>query len=305
MKKLLLALALLIVLSAGAQQELPLYEGAVPNSKQAADEEKSSVNNSGMFIIEGVQKPSLTVYLPSKEIANGAAVVICPGGGYRILAARHEGEDIAKEFNKWGVAAFVLKYRLPNDKWMMDRSVGPLQDGQRAIQLIRKNAAKWNIDSSRIGIMGFSAGGHLASTIATHFREGLIENTDKISLRPDFQLLIYPVISFTDSIGHIGSRDNLIGKDPSPSKINWFSGEMNITYDSPPAFLIHATDDNVVKVENSLRYAEALLKKSIPVELHIYEKGGHGFGMNNKSTTDQWMERLKNWMLARGIIVSK
>jgi acetyl esterase/lipase len=301
MKKVLLALFMFFLLvNLFSQQEMPLYDGPIPNSKPATDEEKSSTTSQGMFIIEGIQKPTITVYLPSKELANGAAVIICPGGGYHIVAARHEGEEVAREFNKWGVTAFVLKYRMPDDKWMMDRSTGPLQDGQRAVQLVRTNAAKWNIDPARIGIMGFSAGGHLASSIATHFRESLIVNPVNTSLRPGFQILIYPVISFSDSIGHTGSRDNLIGKQPTPAKIDWFSGEKNITVDAPPAFLVHATDDNVVKVQNSLWYANALLAKNVAVEMHIYEKGGHGYGLHNKTTKDEWMDRLHNWMESKG-----
>lgn len=305
MKKLLiLFLCFISFIRINAQQEFPLYDGPVPNSKPATNEEKSSTRPDGMFIVEGVQKPSITVYLPAKEIANGTAVIICPGGGYHILAAKHEGEDEAREFNKWGITAFVLKYRIPDDKWMIDKSIGPLQDGQRAFQFVRKNAAKWNLDVNRIGVMGFSAGGHLASSIATHFHENFIDNPEKISLRPDFQLLLYPVISFADSLAHIGSRNNLVGKPASPAKIRQFSGEMNITTDSPPAFLVHATDDNVVKVENSLRYTDSLLAKKVPVELHVYEKGGHGFGMKNKTTKDEWMERLKNWMEAKGWVKS-
>jgi acetyl esterase/lipase len=290
---------LFLIVHGFAQQELALYDAEVPNSKPSANKERSSVRANGMLMIEAVQIPAITVYVPPKGMANGTAVIICPGGGYSILSAGHEGIEIAKEFNKWGVTAFVLKYRLPDDRWMVDRSMGPLQDGQRAFQLVRKNAAKWNIDTSRIGVMGFSAGGHLASSIATHFHEPLIDNPDRINLRPDFQVLIYPVITFTDSFGHTDSRTKLIGDQPSIQMIKRFSGEMNIGNDSPPAFLVHAADDKVVRVENSLRYAEALVVKSIPVELHVYEKGGHGFGMNNSTTRDKWMERLYNWMQAR------
>ena len=301
MKKQLIALLIsgLAYLHVNAQDSIFLYDNRIPNSRPAPNEEKTVVRTDGILVIDGVQRPSISVYLPEKGKANGTAIIICPGGGYAIEAAGHEGIEVAKKLNEWGVIAFVLKYRLPNDKWLIDKSIGPLQDGQRAIQLVRENAAKWGIDTSRIGIMGFSAGGHLASTIATHFHKNYIDNAEGISLRPSFQILGYPVISFTDSLAHMGSRKNLVGEHPSAETIRDFSGELNITSDSPPAFLVHASDDKTVKVGNSIKYYEALVEKKIPAEMHIYEKGGHGFGMHNKTTTDDWMERLHNWMLAK------
>lgn len=284
------------------QEVIPLYDKVIPNSKPAPDEEKTTVRADGILVIDNVQKPSITVYLPAKEKANGTAVIICPGGAYFIEAASHEGIDVAKEFTKWGITAFVLKYRLPNDKWMIDKSIGPLQDGQRAIQIVRQNAAKWGIDTSRIGIMGFSAGGHLAATIATHFHKNYIDNVDGISLRPNFQILGYPVISLSDSLAHMGSRTNLLGKNPTPEAIKDFSNELQVTTDAPPAFLVHASDDNTVKAQNSVLYYLALLDKKIPAEMHMYERGGHGFGMHNKTSKDEWMERLHNWMRSRKLV---
>lgn len=294
-----------IALLPGAQQVISLYKGDIPNYRSSIDEEKAVMGNDSILRIEAVQKPTLTVYLPAKEKTNGAAVIICPGGGYGILAFDMEGTAVAKKFNEWGIAAFVLKYRIPNDKWMLQKETGPLQDAQRAIQLVRENSTKWNIDTNRIGIMGFSAGGHLASTAATHFGKNYIDNPGRINLRPDFQILLYPVVSFADSICHKGSRENLIGKNPSEEMIREYSGELQVTSDSPPAFLVHAADDKAVNPLNSIFYYEALLKNKVPAELHIYTKGGHGFGMNNKTTKDAWIDRLYNWMQANGWLMKK
>jgi acetyl esterase/lipase len=283
-----------------SQSEMPLYE-TIPNSKPSANNEKA-VTTDGILRISKVSVPSLTMYTPSKQNGSRAAVIICPGGGYGILAASHEGSDVARVFNSWGVTAFVLKYRLPDDSIMTDKRIGPLQDAQRALQIVRENAGKWNIDPFRIGIMGFSAGGHLASTASTHFDLPVIANSNNVSLRPDFSILIYPVISFTDSLTHMGSRNNLIGKNPSAVDINMYSNEMHINVRTPPAFLVHASDDRTVKAGNSLRYYEALIKNNVPAELHLYQRGGHGFGLNNKTTTDNWIERLKNWMLANSYL---
>jgi acetyl esterase/lipase len=283
-----------------AQTVIPLYE-KVPNSRPSPNREES-VTTDNMTRISKVSVPTLTMYIPSNPNAKKAAVIICPGGGYVRLSATHEGSDVAKIFNDWGIIAFVLKYRLPDDTIMIDKSIGPLQDAQRAIQLVRENAAKWNIDPGRIGIMGFSAGGHLASTASTHFNNAVIDNPTNISLRPDFSILIYPVISFTDSLAHMGSRTNLIGKSPTSQKVIEYSSELLVTPQTPPAFLVHAGDDRTVKVENSIQYYLSLLKNNIGAELHLYPKGGHGFGMNNKTTSDRWMERLKNWLTSNGWI---
>jgi len=284
-----------------SQTIIPLYKDSIPNSKPSPNEESSTYEGENkILIVHNVSRPSLTVFLQPKEKASGAAVIICPGGGYSILAASHEGYDVAKKLNEMGVAAFVLKYRIPDDKTMLNKEIGPLQDAQRAIQIVRERAVEWNINPSRIGIMGFSAGGHLASTAGTHFDKAVIENKNNTSLRPDFMVLVYPVISFTDSIGHIGSRDNLLGKNPSEEKIRAYSGELQVVANTPPAFLVHAGNDDVVKVQNSIRFYEAEQKNNIPAELHIYPKGGHGFGMNNPTTKDLWMERLKNWLDLNG-----
>jgi acetyl esterase/lipase len=284
-----------------AQVSIPLYE-TIPNSKPSINKEKADSAN-GSIRITQVSIPTLTIYKPTVSSTNATAVIICPGGGYGMVAAGHEGIDIAKVFNEWGVVAFVVKYRLPDDAIMIDKSIGPLQDAQRAIQLVRQNAEAWKVDPDRIGIMGFSAGGHLASTASTHFDKAVIDNPGKISLRPDFSILIYPVISFTDSIAHKGSRNNLIGKDPSAEKIREYSSELQVTPKTPPAFLVHAKDDNGVKYENSVRYYEALIKNNVPAELKLYDHGGHGFGLHNSTTTDKWMDRLRTWLKANGYIL--
>jgi acetyl esterase/lipase len=179
---------------------------------------------------------------------------------------------------------------------MIDKEIGPLQDAQQAILLVRQHAGEWSVKTDRVGIMGFSAGGHLASTAGTHFTQAVIDNKDNISLRPDFMILLYPVISFSDSIGHRGSRDNLLSQHPSPEKIKEYSNEWQVTARTPPTFLVHAGDDQTVPVANSLHFYEALQHHGVLTEMHIYPHGGHGFGMNNSATKDLWMDRLKNWL---------
>jgi acetyl esterase/lipase len=295
---------LLPCIMAKAQQELPLYGNQpIPNSRVVPDRE--SVDSSGSpvhYSFSLVSHPTLTVYLPPAGKANGTAVVVCPGGGYLHLAWTHEGTDVARMLNEMGITAFLLKYRLPNDETMVDKTIGPLQDAQRAIQLVRQRAGDWGVNPARVGILGFSAGGHLASTAGTHFNISYIDNPGTISLRPDFMILLYPVISFSDSIGHRGSRDNLIGLHPDPSVVREYSNELQVTAQTPPAFLVHAGDDKTVPVANSLHFYEALQHNGVPAELHVYPKGGHGFGMNNPTTADRWTERLRNWLVAGGWI---
>lgn len=274
--------------------EMPLYVGAIPGAKQSLVKEHIIFVNGGVRI-SSVILPTLTKFSPGKP--NGMSVIICPGGGYGRLAIDHEGVEVAKAFNQIGVTAFVLKYRLPNDSIMTDKTKGPLQDAQEAIRMIRKQAAAWGLNPAKIGIMGFSAGGHLAATAATHFNVMAdAAAKDTTSVRPDFAILIYPVISFDDSITHKGSKTNLLGKDPTAEQTKLFSNELQVTKNSPPAFLVHAGDDGTVPVENSIRYYQACIKNKVPAELHVYPKGGHGFGLNNKTTADKWFDRLINWM---------
>ncbi len=290
------SISMLYTNSMNAQTVLPLYVGLIPNSKPSANKEKSATDAAGILRISKVSVPTLTMYAPKKQSENRSAVIICPGGGYGILAASHEGTDVAKAFNEMGITAFVLKYRLPEDSIMVDKSIGPLQDAQRAIQMVRENAQQFNLDGTKIGIMGFSAGGHLAASASTQFNEQLIDNPKQTSLRPDFSILIYPVISFMDCITHKGSRMNLLGKVQPLETLQKFSNELRVTDQTPPAFLVHAGDDSAVPVANSISYYEALLKQKIYSNMIIYPHGGHGFGMNNKTTKDKYMLNLQNWL---------
>lgn len=287
------------------QETLPLYPHEIPNSNPAPNQEKRVVRDNGTVIISGISVPSLTVFLPAHPVSTHTAVVICPGGGYQINAIKHEGFDVARKLNEWGVAAFVLKYRIPDDAYMVHKEIGPLQDAQQALRMVRERAAEWKIDPHRIGIMGFSAGGHLASTAATHFAKAVIPDAGSMNLRPDFLILAYPVISFSDSIGHIGSRNNLLGKSPSKEKIREYSNELQVTEETPPTFLVHAGDDKSVPPLNSIAFYEALLTHHVPAELHIYERGGHGFGMNNRTTDEDWMSSLRNWLISRELLPQK
>lgn len=281
-----------------SQKVMPLYSGTIPNAKETPDEEEIVFNNEVDTLAYKVSHPTLSVFLPPADKACGTAVVICPGGGYHVLLMTREGCDIAMEFNKLGIAAFVLKYRLPDDRMMADKSIGPLQDAQQAIMVIREHAGEWKIDPHRIGIMGFSAGGHLASTAGTHFEKALIDNKNNISLRPDFMILVYPVISLSDSLGHIGSREYLLGKNPAREKIRYFSNELQVNKSTPPAFLVLAGDDSVVKPENSLVFYNALKMNGVPAEMHIYQSGEHGF--LKTPPFEEWFGRCCFWMKSNG-----
>ncbi|WP_161887814.1 alpha/beta hydrolase [Pontibacter russatus] len=282
-------------LSQKAPLEIPLYRKQIPNEVKGPDEEASATDG-GIMRVSKVRNPSLAVFLPPKEKATGTAVLICPGGGYGIIAIDHEGYDVAKAFNEQGIAAFVLKYRLPSDKTSSKPEIAPIQDAQQALLLIRERAKEWQVNPAKVGVMGFSAGGHLASTVGTHFQKSYISNPKQTSLRPDFMLLLYPVISGDKKITHQGSFDNLLGKDATPEEINEFSNELQVTAQTPLTFLVHASDDKAVPVQNSIRFYEALLQHEVPAELHIYQNGGHGFGLNNKTTADVWFERCVNWL---------
>lgn len=302
MKKLFLTLTMLATMNyAQAQQESPLYPNGVPNAKQVPNTQKSVTDANGILRISEVTVPTLTVYPANPAKANGTAVIIFPGGGYTILAASHEGSDVAKVLNDMGVTAFVLKYRLPNDNAQVDKTIAPLQDAQQAIRSVRKDAIKYGINPNKIGIMGFSAGGHLAATTGTHFDKQVGEVTSEISVRPDFMILGYPVITFKE-FGHAGSREKLVGKNPEQALIDEYSNELHVTKETPPTFLVHAGDDTAVPVKNSLVFYEALQKNGVLAELVIYPKGGHGFGLNNKTTKEKWMDNVKNWMDSLGLL---
>ena len=288
------------LMASQAQTVLPLYPGATPGGKISPDKESTAEWN-GLRILQGISRPQLLVYLPQRTEKPTAAVIICPGGGYGVNAIDHEGIDVARWFNTLGIAAFVLKYRLPDDAVMTNRSTGPLQDVQQAFRLVRSRASEFHINPGHIGVMGFSAGGHLASTAATWYQKPVIPEPG--NLRPDFQILIYPVISMVEGVGHMGSRENLLGKNPPMHLVEEFSSHMHVSDHTPPAFLVHASDDDAVLPENSIRYYQALVRNKVPAELHLYERGGHGFGMNNPTTKDQWTERLHNWLIGRGLLL--
>lgn len=298
--KLFFNLIFLFVLSLSYSQTqiIPLWENNIPNS-QESDEVELSVKDE-ILVIKKVQTPSVEVFLPAKRSANGKAVIICPGGGYGGLAYDWEGSDVAKWFNTKGFAAFVLKYRLPQSKSIIIKNEAPLQDAQRAIRLIRYNANKWNINKNKIGVIGFSAGGHLASTLGTHYDRDVLKNRDaidKLSARPNFMMLIYPVITMDLLYTHQGSRNNLLGKAPKDSLVHLYSNELHVNENTPPTFIVHSTDDKAVPVENSLLFYESLKKAKVYTELHIYPYGGHGFGLAvGRGYLQNWTQRLDDWL---------
>jgi acetyl esterase/lipase len=279
-----------------AQQEFSIYEGPVPNALPCNKEEVVSKNATGKIVIANVTSPTVTVFNPVKQDTNKTAIIVCPGGGYARLASGHEGNEVAEAFNKIGVTVFVLKYRLPFDSCMTNKEIVPLQDLQQTIKIVRDRAAGFDINPAMLGVIGFSAGGHLVSTGITKFSESYIENTSNTSLRPDFAILGYPVISMDSAICHKGSRDNLLGKKAPSAKIKLFSSELQVTSQTPPTFLVHASDDKSVPVENSIRFYQALIKNKVNAEMHIYQNGGHGFGLHNTTTADAWFERATSWM---------
>ncbi|MGN6542641.1 MAG: alpha/beta hydrolase, partial [Ginsengibacter sp.] len=261
-------------LAVQAQRIVNLYPGNIPNSKKT--ELKNVPENPSEGLVRRVITPTLQMFLPDKDQASGTAIVICPGGGYSVIVYGGEGVMTAKEFVKKGVAAFVLQYRLPNDSFQVNKTIAPLQDAQEAIKMVRDSAAAWGINVDKVGIMGFSAGGHVASTEATHFNKPLIENKSNTGLRPDFQILVYPVISMQDSLAHMGSRTQLLGNNPTNETINLYSNELQVDKNTPPAYITVAADDKVVDVDNSITYFEKLRHNKVPVEMHIYQRGDHG-----------------------------
>ena len=295
-----LLLMLAALPSAFAQSTISLYSGTIPNSIATDVQEKTIKLENGGVRVSDVVQPTLQVFRPAKDKANGTAVIICPGGGYARLSMDNEGSDVAKRLTEMGVTAFVLKYRLPNDQTQPDKTLAPLQDAQQALRLVRQRATEYSINPARVGLMGFSAGGHLAATAGTHFSKPADDDATSSNIRPDFLVLLYPVISFSDSLMHAGSRTNLLGAKPSPEQIKLYSNELQVTTQTPPAFLVHAADDKTVPVQNSLRFYEACLRHKVPAEMHLYPQGGHGFGMHNKTTKDNWTDRLQNWLDANG-----
>jgi acetyl esterase/lipase len=233
---------------------------------------------------------SITAYLPAKEKATGTAVLVIPGGSYGGLATKTEGTPIAKAFAEKGIAAFVLKYRLPDKDSTENKSNGPLMDAQQAIKMIKEGAKQWGFDPNSVGVIGLSAGGHLAATLGTQFSKSLIDNPSQISLRPAFMILVYPVISMENPLAEGGSRYNLLGENPTPEKVSWFSAEQNVSWQTPPTYLSHTADDGIVKVENSIVMYQALIKEKIKAELHLFPEGNHGF--IQRLPVNEWIDPM-------------
>jgi acetyl esterase/lipase len=276
----------LTIPAADPPKEVPLWPGKAPGALGDKPEDK----------------PSLTFYLPPGDKATGHGVLVCPGGGYGGLALDHEGKQIAEWLNQHGLAAFVLRYRVKPYRHPI-----PLQDAQRALRLVRSKDRDWGVNPQRLGIWGFSAGGHLASTAATHFDDGKPDADDpieRLSCRPDFCILCYPVITMTDSpTTHLGSRHNLLGDKPDEKLAESLSNHTQVTAKTPPTFLFHTGDDAVVPAENSVLFYLALRKAKVPAELHIYEKGPHGVGLARKMPAlSSWPDRLADWLDLHGLL---
>lgn len=288
---------MLLTETAQSQEVVKLWpDNAIPNAIAGVKiDEKADPGSDGIMRISNVSVPTLTAYLPSKDKANGVCVMICPGGGYSILASGHEGADVAKWFNDIGVTAFVLKYRLPNEKIMTNQQEVPLLDAMQGMTIIRQNAAKYNINPDKIGVMGFSAGGHLASTLATHYHRGAKANE---LAKPNFAILLYPVITFGEK-AHMGSRDKLLGKlNTSPDMVAYYSNELQVSNQTPPTFLVHSEDDKAVPVENSISFYLACLKNNVSAEMHLYPQGGHGYGLRTAKfgSLNTWPDACKAWL---------
>ena len=300
MKQFILLLILSVTMQLQAQQIIDLYT-TIPNSKPYPMKELPTVQDGRISWITNVSKPTLTIFLPREEIATKTAVIICPGGGYTGESYLQEGTLIAEAFLRKGIAAFILKYRLPSDSIMIDKTIGPLQDAQQAIKIVRQRASEWQIDTAKIGIMGFSAGGHLASTAGTHFNKSYIQNDENISLKPNFMILVYPVISMKEELTHKGTQESLLGKYASKEQIMLFSNELHVNSNTPPTWITHTGDDTVVTVENSIRFYQELVRNKVPVEMHLYPNGNHGFVLSQP--TDEWMQTIFNWMEKSDIVI--
>lgn len=281
---------------------MPLYPGEIPGAIEAPDEESLRDPAEAWPFYQNISRPTIAAYKPAKQDPKRTAVIIFPGGGYRGVSILKEGYNVARAFNEMGVTAFVVKYRTPSDRHMKDKRTGPLQDAQQAVATVRRDAAKWNIDPARIGVIGFSAGGHLAATTGTQFKTPVLSQWRSADVRPDFLMLIYPVITFVDPAVHAGSRTMLLGDAPSQADMQRFSPQLAVSDETPPTFLIHAADDQTVPVANSIRFFEALQARKIPAQLMIYPAGGHGYGLNNATTDDRWIERCRQWLQSQGWI---
>jgi acetyl esterase/lipase len=280
-------------------QSFPLYgDGPIPNSKPGPDEESGAERG----FLKNVSRPQIQVYLPAKMRATGTSILVLPGGGYAGLTFDFEGTQQAQFLADHGIAAFVVKYRIPSDATMVDKSIGPLQDAQQAMRFVREHAGQYNLDPARVGVIGFSAGGHLATTLATHFKKAYVDNPDQTDLRPDFLIAVYPVITMNARTTHSGSRDALLGPKPTDEQVRLFSNELQVTAETPPTLLLHATDDQLVDVDNSIAFYEALRHAGVPVEMHLFEKGQHGFFLMPR---DRWQSTIMEWLTTEGWLCSR
>ena len=304
--KVLFVLASLAMnLSAFSQnKEIPLWDKVPDEIISKEYSEKIVTDKNGIAQdARKVTQPTLTAYFADRQKSNGTAIIICPGGGYGMLAINKEGFKVAEWLNGLGITAFVLKYRLPSDLIMKNKTVGPLQDAQQAVRLVRRNALQWKLNPNKIGIMGFSAGGHLASTLSTHYNDKVYVPVDTTSAKPNFSILIYPVISMQEGITHQGSKDNLLGQNADTQRADYYSNEKQVNAATPKAFLVHATDDKAVPVENSINYYLALKKEKVAAEMHLYENAGHGFGLGVKGTNASWPQTCEKWLAANNLML--
>jgi len=281
----------LFTMTTMAQKTVPLYS-KVPYLKSSCDKKETTP---GQASVGDVVEPTLTKFIPTQLNAAKTAVLILPGGGYTHLAMEKEGFAIARKFNELGVAAFVLKYRMPLASCFEHSEFVPLQDAQQALLMIRQQANKFGIDAQNVGVIGFSAGGHLASTLLTHADTSLVDNKN-ISLLPTWGVLGYPVVDMDLTYTHRGSRENLLGKNPTQQQLDYFSAQKNVNSATPPCFLVHAQDDGAVNIMNSIQYFESMTRNKVKGELHILQNGGHGFGLNNKTTKEDWFQMLTCWL---------
>lgn len=293
--KTFLLLAVLVIVSVYtgfAQQNniagevLPIWAEGAPDAKGSADSDQ----------------PTLTVFLPEEELSVGTGVVVFPGGGYSHLAMEHEGYDVAGWLNEMGIAAFVVKYRL-GDKY---RHPTQLRDAQQAVQLVRVNAKEWNIEPDKVGVLGFSAGGHLATTVGTHFeaeKSNSASPADQFNSRPDFMILIYPVITMQADFTHQGSRYHLLEGKPDEELVKLLSNEQQVSDRTPPTFLVHTSNDSAVPVQNSVQFYQSLIEHGVPAEMHLFEDGPHGFGLApDNPQLSKWTELCEQWLRSRGFL---
>lgn len=288
MKPYLLTLAIMLMLSANisAQEKISLYPNGTPDSNGIT---KTESRTDPEFLVD-ISEPRMLFYPAPANVANGTSVLICPGGGYAGVADIKEGTEFAEWFNRLGISAFVLYYRMPNGHPNI-----PQEDVHAAMKIIYQRAAEWHLNKNKIGIMGFSAGGHLASTAGTHFKTKW--------QRPAFMILAYPVITMNAALTHMGSRENLLGSAPAESLVKYYSNELQVTKKTPPTFLVHAKDDGAVPIQNSEDFYQALLNHHVPATLKIYDKGGHGFGMRrNDIPVKNWTNELKIWLINEHLI---